>query len=213
MVASGPRLVPAQAPGGAAEKLSQDGGILFDQGRYKDAAAQYEALLKGYPNSEFAIDAQFRLAYANFLLNQYQPAIDGLRKLLATPIAPPEIKEAGGVLLAQVLAQQAGTLPPGDAKRTSGYEAAIKEYGTFIQNYPRSAELETALYGRAVAEFQIDQLDAAVGDLRKNIASFSAFGVDPRQRVSARSQLGPAGKPEHRRRGESRRARRPRSRG
>lgn len=173
LVTAAPGFIRAQAPaGGAADKLNQDGGLLFDQGRYKDAAAQYEALLKSYPNSEFATDAQFRLAYANFLLNQYQPAVDGLRKLLTSAVIAPELKEAGNILLAQVLAQQAGTLPEKDPKRTAGFQAAIKEYAGFIQNFPRSAQLESAQYGQAVAEFQIDQIDPAIADLRKNVAAF-----------------------------------------
>lgn len=163
---------PAQGTGGAAEKINQDAGILFDQGRYADAVNQYNALLKGYPNSEYALEASFRLAYANFFLGQYQPAADGLRKLLASPLASPELKEGAGALLPQVLIQQASALPPEDATRPAAFEAAIKEYDNFTGGFPRSATLETAIYGRAVAEFQIERLSAAIEDLRKNLAAF-----------------------------------------
>lgn len=162
----------AQAPGGAAETLSHDGDAAFDRRQYKDAIAAYQKLIAGYPNSEFAGDARFHLAYANFLTGQYDPAADDLRKLLASPATPPETLELAALLLPQVLSQQAATLPPGDPKRPAGFEAAIKEYDAFIGKFPKSASLETALYGRAVAAYQVARYDAAARDLRQVISAF-----------------------------------------
>ncbi len=162
----------AQVPGAAAAALSAEGDRFFDGRDYKSAIADYTKLLQGYPNSEFATDAQFHLAYAQFLTAQFQPAADGLRKLLAAPTSPPELLEQAAALLPQVLAQQAGALKADDPKRTASYEAAIKEYDAFVTKYPRSTSLETALYGRALAAYQIARYDAAARDLRQNLAAF-----------------------------------------
>ncbi len=160
------------ATGSVAAALNQQGAVQFDRGQYKEAAATYASLLQGYPNSEFALDAQYRLAYADFLLGQYDPAADLLRKLMAQPALAPESLESAMLLLPQVLAQKAGALPPDNPGRTAAFEAAIKEYDAFVAKFPKSTSLETALYGRAVAAYQLARYDAAARDLRQNIASF-----------------------------------------
>ncbi len=162
----------AQAPGGAAETLSHDGDLAFERRQYKDAVAIYQKLIQGYPNSEFTVDARFHLAYANFLTGQFDPAADDLRKLLGAPTTPPETLEIASLLLPQVLAQEAATLPLKDPKRQTDLEAAIKSYDEFINKFPKSTSLETALYGRAVAAYQIARYDAAARDLRQVIGAF-----------------------------------------
>ena len=158
--------------GSAAAALSQQADALFDRHQYKEAAAAYENLLKGYPNSEYAPDAQFHLAYTDFLLGQFDPAVDLLRRLQAQPGTAPDALEQAGLLLPQVLAQQAGALKADDPGRTAAYEAVIKEYDAFVGKFPRSTSLEAALYGRALASYQIARYDAAVRDLRQNVTSF-----------------------------------------
>lgn len=163
----------APAPqGSAAEGLNRDGDVFFDRRQYKEAIATYQKLLQAYPNSELVTDARFHLAYAEYLTSQFDPAADDLRKLIGSPTTPAEILEQAALLLPQVLSQKAGTLAPEDASRKAGYEAAIREFDNFVNKFPKSAELETALYGRAVANYQIGQYPAAAKDLRQNVASF-----------------------------------------
>ncbi len=157
---------------GAAEALNRDAEVAFDRRQYKDAIASYQKLIQGFPNSEFMVDARFHLAYANFLTGQFDPAADDLRKLLVSPTTPPETLELAALLLPQVLAQQATALPAGDGRRQPGFEAAIKEYDAFVAKYPKNASLESALYGRAVAAYQIVRYDAAARDLRQVRAMF-----------------------------------------
>ena len=167
-----PGAARAQAPVSAAEALGRDADVAFERRQYKDAIAGYQKLIAGYPNSEFAGDARFHLAYANFLTGQYDPAADDLRKLIASPVTQPETLELAGLLLPQVLAQQAAALPPTDPKRVPGFEAAIKEYDTFVAKFPKSTSLESAYYGRAVAAYQIERYDAAARDLRQVVSTF-----------------------------------------
>ena len=163
----------AQAPASAPEALNRDGDVAFEQRQYKDAIAAYQKLIQGYPNSEFAPDARFHLAYANFLTGQYDAAASDLRKLLGSQATPPETAEPAALLLPQVLAQQAAALPPGNPKRKAGFESAIKEYDTFVGKFPKSTSVETALYGRAVSAYQIARYDAAARDLQLVLSAFS----------------------------------------
>ncbi len=165
-----PANLPAQ--GTAAIELNNRGNALFEAGNYRDAAATYESLLKGYPSSEVASDARFRLAYADFFLGRYDAAADGLRPLISAPTTAPELNEQASGLLPQVLSQQAGTVKPTEGKRTVLYQAAIKEYDNYLQKFPKAAGVETALYGRAVAAYQTTAYDAAAKDLRTSLAAF-----------------------------------------
>ena len=162
----------AQAPVGAAEALVRDADVAFERRQYKDAIAGYQKLIAGYPNSEFAGDARFHLAYANFLTGQYDPAADDLRKIIASPTTQAETLELAALLLPQVLSQQAAGLPPNDPQRGSAFEAAIREYDAFIAKFPKGTSRESALYGRAVAAYQIARYDAAARDLRQAVSEF-----------------------------------------
>ena len=164
--------VPVRAQGSGAVDLSNRGNAAFEAGNYKDAAASYDLLLKNFPSSELAADTRFRLAYADFFLGQYDAAADLLRKLIPAQTTAPELVEQASGLLPQVLSQQAAALKPGDAQRKPGFESAIKEYTTYLQKFPKAAGVETALYGRAVAAYQIAAYDAAARDLRASRSDF-----------------------------------------
>jgi outer membrane protein assembly factor BamD (BamD/ComL family) len=152
------------------QAVSDQADALFDRRQYKDAAAAYTGLLKAYPNSEFAVPAQFHLAYAEFLLGQFEPAVELLHKLGTSPNTPPEMLEDVALLLPQALAQQAAAAPPAD--RDAGYAAAVKEYDNFVGKFPKSASVETALYGKAFAEYQMADYAGAARDLTRNLATF-----------------------------------------
>ena len=181
--------------GSAAAALGQQADALFDRHQYKEAAAAYESLLKGYPNSEYALDAQFHLAYTDFLLGQLDPAVDLLRKLQVQPNAAPDALEQAGLLLPQVLAQKAGALKADDPGRTAAYEAVIREYDSFIGKFPKSASLEAAFYGRALASYQIARYAAAARDLRQNVTNFPKRRHRAGQRVPAGHHDRHAGEP------------------
>ena len=163
----------AQAPqGSAAEALNREGDAFFDQRQYKEAIAAYEKLIQGYPNSELVTDTRFHLAYAEYFLGQFGPAAEELRKLTGSPTTPAEVAEQASLLLPQVLSQQAGEAKPDDPTRRTGFEAAVREFDSFVGKFPKSADLETALYGRAVANYQLGKYAEAARDLRQNVAGF-----------------------------------------
>ena len=162
----------AQAQSGSAVELSSRGTSAFEAGNYKDAAASYDLLLKNFPSSEAAAEARFPLAYADFLLGDYPAATGILRKLIPAPTTSPELLEQASGLLPQVFSQQAAALKPGDPQRQTGFEAAIKEYGNYLQRFPKAAGVENALYGRALAAYQIASYADAVRDLRTSLANY-----------------------------------------
>ena len=91
---------------------------------------------------------------------------------MTQPNVAPESLEQSALLLPQVLAQKADSLKADSPDRKPTYEAAIKEYDAFAAKFPKSADLETVLYGRAVAAYQIARYDDAARDLRQAITSF-----------------------------------------
>ena len=145
---------------------------LFDANQYENAAKAYEALLKDYPTSPLVPLIQFRLGQAAYLTGAYEQSLASLRKIME-PSSPAsdDVRELAAGLIPQTLAAQAAQ-EKDDAKKKAGYEAAIKEFGNFLTKYPKSDQIEYALYGRALANLQIEKYSEAAADLRENLARF-----------------------------------------
>ena len=151
-------------------------GELFNAGRYAEAAAAYEKLLKDFPTGEFVGQAQVELANADYLAGKFDDAAAVLRKFLAAPASQSqaELLESAAALLPETLLQKASALPAADeAKRKAVFEEAAREFGAFLGKYPRGAQADSALYGRAVAYFQLSRFDEAANDLHQNLRDFS----------------------------------------
>ena len=146
---------------------------LVNSGKLKEAADLYSALLLKYPTSGVAPEALFRLGYIQFVQGDYAKAMATLKRIVSPP-ATPEIKAAGDALIGQVIATQASKMDPDDPKRKAAFKDAIKQFDTFIQTYPKSPEVESANYGRAMAAFQIQDFEPAVQSLRDNLKQFSS---------------------------------------
>jgi len=166
-----PTLLRAQGAASDQAAYSQ-ANQLFDANRYEDAVKAYEAFLKDYPTSALVPIIQFRLGQAAYLTGDYAASIATLKKLLE-PSSPAsdEVRELAAGLMPQSLAAQASK-EEDDARKKAGYEAAIKEYTAFLGKYPNSDQVEYALYGRALANLQIEKYDEAVTDLRDNLKRF-----------------------------------------
>ena len=170
LLAPFPAATRAQAPGSPAAQAFAGANNLFNGGQYAEARDAYAALLKNYPSFEAANAARLQLATAQFLTAQFDPAIKGLRELLASPTmaGQNELLEGAAALLPEALAQRATALPPTDpAGRNTGFADAVKEYGAFLERFPRAAGVPAALYGRSVAQYQISKFPEAVTDLRR----------------------------------------------
>ena len=161
-----------RAQGAAAEQAAAAALELFNRGQNPEAAAAYEKVLKDYPTSVVVPEATFRLGFLNYLMGNYDKGIDLLKKVMSPP-ASPEIQELATNLLPQATAAKASKMSETDSKRAATFEEAIKQFDVFIQKYPATEEIEAALYGRSLAQYQVKKYDEAVAGLRQNVAKFS----------------------------------------
>jgi DNA uptake lipoprotein len=161
---------------GAAEAHNQ-AGELYSSGNFKEAAAAYEKLLKDYPTDAIIPTAQVQLAFTYYFLGQYDQALDMLNKATALPVLPPDVRQLVDGLRPQILAAKASNLPESDPKRKTTFEEAVKGFTDFINKYPQAADLENALYSRAVCYYQLKNYDAAIKDLETNIQKFPNSGT------------------------------------
>jgi TolA-binding protein len=174
-VACGPAF--AQTPPPAAptldEQLMQKGEQLSNEGRYVEAAAAYEELVRKYPTSPFFSDANFRAGYTHYLGGEYDDAVNSFNTLLAGKSTPPGLMELALSMTPQVLAAKAAKLLPGDPARKAALDDAVKKFDVYLQKYPNSDEVESANFGKGLALFQLAKYEDAATVLRANVSKFT----------------------------------------
>ena len=170
-----PRDVHAQSPAAAA--ANEAAYALFSSGDYTGASAAYEKVIKDYPTDGIISTATIQLAFSQFFLGNFDQAQATLAKALTGPPLPAEAAQVVDSFLPQILASKASAMDLNDPKRKSTFEEAIKKYSDFITKYPQSPELESAVFGRAVANYQIQNYDKAIEDLQSNVQKFAQSGT------------------------------------
>lgn len=160
----------AQSPGAAA--ANDAAYALFSAGNYAGAAAAYQQILKDYPTDGVIPVATIQFAFSQFFLGQFDAAQETLTKALSFPSIPAELAQLGDSFLPQILAAKAAKLPADDPNRKAAFEEVIKKFTDFITKYPQSPEIESSVYGRAIANFQIENYDKVVEDMQSNIQKF-----------------------------------------
>ncbi len=184
MLILAPALLRAQSPGAAA--ANDAAYAMFSSGDYAGAATAYQAILKDYPTDAVVPAASIQLAFSQFFLGQTDPALATLTKALAFPGLPPDIAQVGDSFLPQILSSKAAALPAGDPKRKAAFEEAIKKFTDFIAKYPQASEVESSVYGRAIANFQLQNYDKVVEDMQSNLQKFaSSSSVDSSKNLLA----------------------------
>jgi TolA-binding protein len=171
---AGPALMvtPARGQAAAATLDQQDfehAGQAVDQNKLEEAAGLYEGIPVKYPTSALIPSASVRLGYVYFRLQQYDKAVKTLQATAVLKTVTPEIAELALSLVPQALAAKAISEGPKSPQRKRLFEEAIKGYDTFLQQFPKSDEVEGANYGKAVAHYQIEQYDDAIKSLRINL--------------------------------------------
>lgn len=165
----------AQSPGAAT--AANAAYELFSAGNHKEAAAAYEKLLKDFPTDGVIPAAQLQLAFCYYLLGQFQPAQDILTKLSSGPPIAPELKQIADGLLPQIISSKASAMPEKDPKRKTTYEEALAKFSDYITKYPQAQDLESAIYSRAITNYQLAKYDEAIKDLELNIQKFPQSGT------------------------------------
>lgn len=163
-----PHSLPA-APVSASEQANTAALELFNAERYDEAVSAYDKILKDYPTSVIIPEAQFRLGFLHYLQGHFDKSIEYFRLILEPP-ASADLRELGYSLLPQAMAGKASKLE-GSAK-TAALEDAIKNYDVFLKKYPKSEQVESVVYGRALCSFQLKRYDDAAAGLRSNLYHF-----------------------------------------
>lgn len=167
-------LSPVRAQSQGASAANDAAYALFSAGNYPAAAAAYEQLLKDYPTDAVVPVATVQLAFSQYFQGNFDKALATLKTALAFPGLTPEVAQVAEGFLPQILSSKAAALPAADPNRKAAFTDAVKKFSEFITKYPQSAGVEGAAYGRAVANFQIENYDAVVEDMRANVQKFAA---------------------------------------
>ena len=168
-------IVQAQAP---AQPLTLDlqalerGKEAFNQQKYPDAIKAFEELIKVYPQSPAVPEAIFQLGYAYYLSGDHDESVKNFQKLPTTKGVPAELVELGMSLIPQVLAAKAVKIDAKDPLRDKTLNDALAGFDAFLQKFPKSEEVESANYGKALAYFQLQKYEEAAKPLRLNLQSF-----------------------------------------
>jgi len=168
----------AQAPA-ASQTLDQqmmtEAQQLFDQGKYADAAAKFEELVKKFPQVPTVPQANFSAGYSFYLAGEYDQAIADFKKVLDAKNLPAEYAPTAELALsmtAQALSAKASKMAPEDQRRKTTLDDAVKGFDAFLAKYPNSEEAESATYGKSLVLFQLARYDEAIAALKANLTKF-----------------------------------------
>ena len=146
---------------------------LADQGEFAEAAKLFAGIPLNYPVSPVIPQATLKLGYVYFRLNDFDRAVENLKKVPNLKNAPPEVSELALSLVPQVLSAKAASLPANAPARKAAFEEAVKQFDLFLQKFPASDEAESGYYGKAVALYQLARYDDAGTALKTNLQKFS----------------------------------------
>lgn len=146
---------------------------LAAQGKYAEAVALYQGIQQNYPTSAYIPGANLGAAVNLFFMKDYDKAAEAARKNFTLKTVPPEILERCYVLVPQILSTKAAELPPAQTEqRKKAFGEAIKGFEDFMAKYPKSPEVETALYGKGRALAQIEDFEGAAAALKQGMDAF-----------------------------------------
>jgi TolA-binding protein len=165
-------LDPLRAQSRAAADANAAAYEIYSSGDYRAAAAAYEKLLRDFPTDGIVPPAQVQLAFCYYFQAQFDAAAAMLAKAQSGPPLPPELKQIADGFLPQILSAKAAAMPSTDPQRAGVFQEAIGKFSDYLAKYPQAQDLENSVFGRAVAEYQAGNLDAAVKDLEANLQKF-----------------------------------------
>ncbi len=140
---------------------------LFRNNKFKEAGAAFTKFLAKYKMlSPKSLDAKFRLAVSNLQEGLYEEGITHLRELIGNPKIDQAAREMAQLLVAKGLTMKASRLPSDsppqkDAQKKVMTEG-IKEYDDFIKAFPKSRDMDSAQFLRAILLLQMESFDEAL---------------------------------------------------
>ena len=146
---------------------------LSAQGKFAEAVALYQGVPQKYPTSPYIPGANLGAAVNLFFLKDYDKAAEAARKNFTAKNVPPEVLERSYVLVPQILSTKAAELPATQIEqRKRAFQDAIKGFDEFVTKFPKSLEVETALYGKGRALAQIEDFENAAAVLKQAMDQF-----------------------------------------
>lgn len=172
----------APAPGAPAApatldvQMMQEAAGLSDKGDFAGAAAKYDEMVKKFPQVPSVPQANFLGGQAYFRAGNYDAAITDFKKVTEAKNLPAELAplvELASSFIPQALSAKAAKMAPEDQRKKTTQEEAVKQFDAFLTKFPKSEEVESANYGKAVTLFQLNRYDESVKALRANLSQFA----------------------------------------
>ncbi len=158
----------------------QDANSLFEEGRralsgqaYDVAIERFESIIRDFPTSPIIDSVYLNLGLAQFFSGSLDQAILSFQRAVAST-APKDVREVATFYLAQAKLSFATNLPKDDPKHRVNFEEAVKNFTEHIESFPDAATVEDAIYGRAIANYSIENVADAEADLKILIQRYSA---------------------------------------
>lgn len=167
LLAQAPPVVPPAPAGAGDAKEYEAAEAIFNQGDFAGAAGAFKAFLTKYKMfSPRSLDATFRLGIAYIQLGQYEDAKTSLLTLITNPKLDPAAKEMAQLLIAKSTTLKAFKMPSEipalkDAQKKV-FGEAIAEYDNFVKAYPKSRDMDSALFLRSTLLLQTEAYDEAI---------------------------------------------------
>lgn len=170
----------ASAQQKTAPQLAEEGTAALVAGDADGAIKLLEEFVQKYKNSPLLYSVYLQLGYAYLMKENYDKALDNARKADIIS-ANPAIQELSAALVPELLAAKAGETE-NEAQRKKLLEEAIAAYAKFVERFPEGQDVETALFGKGIAEMQSEKFGDAIQTLDTFIRQFqqSDFLVDGR---------------------------------
>lgn len=165
--------------GDAAGDLYNQGATALDAGQYDVAAAAFDKIITGYPNTPNIDDVRLRAGFAYLHQNKFAETIDRLSKE-TVPTAKPAFR--GTALYFTALAQfsmgqQKDATKDASNKAFTQAVATLTDLINYINTAPSPDNkdyLEDAMYYRALAEYRKEDYTSAEKDLQALLQQFTA---------------------------------------
>lgn len=155
----------------SAAEVHQQGIELLNAGQIDEAVEVLEGFVQNYPTAGQIFDAQLRLGYGYLFQGRFDDALELFGEVSRDP-APEEIQRIAANLTPQALSAKAAGMDEDDEERTQTFEQALEAFDRFLETYPDAVEVEQAVYGRAIVNYQLERYEAAAEDLRSNLERF-----------------------------------------
>lgn len=154
-------------------KILLDSGIVYyDQGDYNTAITNFQQLITDFPDSEYADDAQYYIAWSYYNLASYEQAISEFEKI-KNNYPNSEFIDDSQYYIAYC-----------NEKKLDYYVKALLQYYSFLDNYPESEYDDDAQLGIGDCCYAMSQYNSAIEGYQKVIDNY------PQSHLLALAQYG-----------------------